>query len=136
MSGWVLYRSAAYLREENGEQKLFFWVIAPCWERPGCYIREYAHGVTTANRRSGPITKDLTEREAFFQMMQIEAENDAKYPRADEKNPLYREKLDEDYFKSPPFREHPVVMSELRQEILDELKKKKAGMGLKLRPGN
>jgi hypothetical protein len=134
MSSWILYRSAAYLREENGEQKLFFWVIAPCWERPGCYIREYAHGVLTGNRRSGPVTKDLTERDAFFQMKQIEAENDAKYPRADDKNPLYREKLGEDYIASPHFKDHPVVMAELRQELLDELKKKKEGMVLKLKP--
>ncbi|TAL27491.1 MAG: hypothetical protein EPN97_17290 [Alphaproteobacteria bacterium] len=134
MSGWVLYRSAAWLREENGEQKLFFWVIAPCWERPGCYIREYAHGVTTANRRSGPITKDLTEREAFLQMTQIEAENDAKYPRVDDKDPKYREKLDDDYIKSPPFREHPIVLAECRQEQLDELKRKREKAGLKLRP--
>jgi hypothetical protein len=134
MSSWILYRSAAYLREETGEQKLFFWVIAPCWERPGCYIREYEHGVTTANRRCGPITKDLTGREAFFQMQQIEAENDAKYPRADDKNPLYREKLGEDYTASPHYKDHPVVMAELREELLDELKKKKSGMVLKLKP--
>lgn len=119
LKGITYYRTNAYYKGDG--DALRFWTIDPVHDKPDTYyIREHEAG--KSHRYSLRISAEMTEREALHKIAEIEKGAEQQHRPADTKDADILRRMGDDYTDALPWREHPVHITEARQEELNRRK--------------